>query len=319
MGAHDPANIITNMTPWDYNPDAYCEITDRTLDKLSCGDATLRALLEEMIGAAMYRSNSLAGGKCFVLLGDNSNGKSTYLHMLRGVLGLENICSISIQDMNKQFRVVMMLNKQAIIGDDIPKSWVEDPSIFKKVVTGERIVAEYKGKDGFEFDPFCTPFFSANEMPRIDDVTGAVKRRMVPIPFNAKFSPNDPDYDPDIKDKLLSRESMEYLIRLGMEGLRRVRANNRYSINDAIDSELKDMDILNNPILQFLDDSDTSLIINHSTEEVYGEYTRYCIESGMKPVARNSFVRQVNQRLNTDVVRRTIKGKAYKIFTPKPQ
>lgn len=314
MKPHDPADIITNLVPWNYNPNAYCELTDKTLDKLACGDRSLRLLLEEMIGAGLYRSNTLAGGKCFILLGDNSNGKSTYFSLLRHIFSEENICSISLQDMSSRFKVAEMMNKTAIIGDDIPKTWVEDPSIFKKVVTGERLSAEMKGQNPFEFNPYCTPYFSANNMPRIDDETGAVKRRLIPVPFNAKFSPDDPDFDPDIKEKLMARESIEYLIRVAVEGLKRVRATNKYSINEEIESELQDIDMLNNPILQFLDDIGEEQIINHSTEEVYAIYNRYCIEAGMKPVARNSLARQINMRLGTNLVRRMVNKKTFKIF-----
>lgn len=314
---NSPENIITNMTPWNYNPDAYCEATDKTLNKLACGDPKLRMLLEEMIGAGLYRSNTLAGGKFFVLLGDNSNGKSTYFHMLRGVLGEENYCSLSIQDLNKQFRIIMIMNKLAIIGDDIPKTWVDDASILKKAVTGERIVGEYKGKDGKEFDPYCTGYFSANEMPRIDDGTGAVKRRMIPVPFNAKFSPDDPDFDPDIKEKLLSRESMEYLIRLGIEGLKRVRKTNRYTITSAIERELNTIDELNNPIIGFIEEVGEEGILNQSTKSVYDAYKTYCIECGLNPVALNSFTRQINSRMNTTTVRRMVNGESFKLFVTK--
>ena len=42
--------VITNKIPWNYDPDAYNELADSTLNKLACGDATIRALLEECIG-----------------------------------------------------------------------------------------------------------------------------------------------------------------------------------------------------------------------------------------------------------------------------
>lgn len=68
--------VITNKIPWNYDPDAYNELADSTLNKLACGDATIRALLEECIGYCFYRRNEL--GKAFILTGDKSNGKSTF-------------------------------------------------------------------------------------------------------------------------------------------------------------------------------------------------------------------------------------------------
>lgn len=65
--------VITNKIPWDYKPDVYSELADSTLNKLACGDAAIRALLEECIGYCFYRRNEL--GKAFILTGDKSNGK----------------------------------------------------------------------------------------------------------------------------------------------------------------------------------------------------------------------------------------------------
>ena len=61
---HDPAKqlVITNKIPWDYNPDAYNELADETLDRLACNDPVIRMLLEECIGYCFYRRNELGKG-----------------------------------------------------------------------------------------------------------------------------------------------------------------------------------------------------------------------------------------------------------------
>lgn len=312
---HSPSNIITNKIDWDYDPNAYNETADRTLNKLACQDETIRALLEEIIGYCFYRRNEL--GKAFILLGDNSNGKSTYLDVVRFILDDSNTSSLALQDLGSRFKTGELFNKLANIGDDIPDTWVPDPSIFKKVVTGDRLTAEFKGTNPFEFNPYSKMLLSANEMPRIDDKTGAVKRRLVPVPFKAVFSPNDPDYDPHIKDKLKQEDSIEYLIRVGIEGLHRVLTNNRFSTNADIERELKSIDELNNPIIGFIDEVGEDGIVNNSTKAVYDRYRDYCFESGMQPVALNSFVRQMNARLKTTTVRRMVKGENFKLFVRK--
>ena len=70
--------VITNKIPWDYKPDAYSELADSTLNKLACGDAAIRALLEECIGYCFYRRNEL--GKAFILTGDKSNGILAFIN-----------------------------------------------------------------------------------------------------------------------------------------------------------------------------------------------------------------------------------------------
>ena len=75
-----PDVVITNKIPWPYNPAAHDDLLDHTLKRLACDDPEVRALLEEMVGYCMYRRNEL--GKAFILIGDKSNGKSTFLRCL---------------------------------------------------------------------------------------------------------------------------------------------------------------------------------------------------------------------------------------------
>ena len=75
-----PEHIITNKIRWKYNPEAYSELADKTLNKIACNDPQIRALLEEAIGYCFYRRNEL--GKAFILTGDKSNGKSPFLSMV---------------------------------------------------------------------------------------------------------------------------------------------------------------------------------------------------------------------------------------------
>ena len=58
MQPFSPDLIITNKIPWDYNPDAYNELADETLDRLACNDPVIRMLLEEVIGYCFYRKMS---------------------------------------------------------------------------------------------------------------------------------------------------------------------------------------------------------------------------------------------------------------------
>ena len=54
-----PEHVITNIIDWDYNPNAGAsedaKLVDHTMDKITCGDASLRCLLEEAIGYCMFR------------------------------------------------------------------------------------------------------------------------------------------------------------------------------------------------------------------------------------------------------------------------
>lgn len=184
-----PDIVITNKIPWDYDAGAYSEIADKVLNKLACNDKQIRALLEECIGYCFFRRNELS--KAFILTGEKANGKSTFLDMVRNVLGENNCSALDVGELDERFSVATLGGRLANIGDDISDEFLHGRSVamFKKIVSGNEIKAEIKNDPNIHFiRPYVKLLFSANNIPRMKDKTGAVLRRLVIIPFNAKFS-----------------------------------------------------------------------------------------------------------------------------------
>ena len=316
LNPFSPEIVVTNKIPWDYVADAYDELTDKTLNKLACNDPDIRALLEECIGYCMYRRNEL--GKAFILTGEKSNGKSTYLKMVKNVLGDKNISALDLKELGDRFSTAMMFGKLANIGDDIGDDFLQGSqvAIFKKVVTGEMIKAERKGLDPFEFTPYTKLLFSANDIPRMRDKTGAVLRRLEIIPFNAVFDKNDPDFDTKIVDKLTSQDASEYLIRIAVAALQQVRTTDAFTVSDKVEKEREEYRIENNPILGFIAEVGKDDIENESTNDVYKRYQVYCADASVQPLSKAMFSKQINRELNLESVTKRINGKVIRVFVP---
>lgn len=307
-----PDIVIMNKIPFDYVPGRYHELADITLNKLACHDKEIRALLEEAIGYCFYRRNEMR--KSFILIGDKKNGKSTYLDLVGALLGEENISALDLKEIGHQFRTADIFNKLANIGDDIDDEYINTAGLFKKVVAGNLITVEKKGKDPFKFHPYTKFLFSANDIPKIKDKTGAVIDRMVIIPFNATFSPDDPDFDPFIKYKLLKPEVMEYLIVLGIEGLKRVLKNNGFTKSKKVDDELKQYEKKTNPTVLFFEEYKIENILNHTTGDVYLKYELWCRQNGFKPSSVYEFGRKITKHFNLTTSVKYIDGKTQRIY-----
>ena len=296
---NSPDIIITNRINWDYNPNAYDELLDKTLNKIACNNRELRMVLEEAAGYALFRINEL--GKAFFLTGTGSNGKSTYLKILEYMLGEDNVSNLDLKKLNDRFSTVMMFGKLANIGDDISDEFVIDTSIFKKIVTGERIDAEQKGQPKFEFNPYVKLYFSANNIPRMGKGKDweAIERRMQIIPFNAKFSPDDPDFTPYISTKLKSQSSIEYLIKLAVDGLKRVMKNLKFTECSLITDEISEFKKSNNPVLLFIDECEDEgkQIVNEPTQKVYDNYMGFCVTGNYKPMTKVEFSKAICKAL----------------------
>lgn len=111
------------------------------------------------------------------------------------------------------------------------------------------------------------------------DKTGAVLRRLTIIPFNARFSKYledgvtvDPKYRPYIKYELIEQSSIEYMIRVGMEGLKRIIINNAFTKSEKVQEQLDEYENENNPIKAFIEDNGVGSIENEATADVYKRY-----------------------------------------------
>ena len=306
-----PDRIVTNKIPWDYYPSAYDEQADLTLNRIACSDPAIRSLLEECIGYTFYRVNNFR--KAFILTGSGSNGKSTFISVLNRILGDDNVSAMDLKNLGDRFSKATLFKKLANIGDDISDEFISDPSLFKKIVSGDRIQAEFKGQDAFEFNPYVKLIFSANSIPRMKDKTGAVINRLVIIPFKAVFSDSDPDFDPDIKRKLCSPASIEYFIRIGVEGLNRVLKNKGFTKSSKVQKELDDYEEYNNPVIGFFKEQEEGYLFRNTTKEIHLAYSAYCHENGYLPESSNQFGRTVIAVFGEESKVKTVNGKSVKM------
>lgn len=311
-----PDIVITNRIPWDYNPIAYSELADKTLDKIACHDAEIRTILEECIGSCFYRSNTLGGGKAFILTGEGSNGKSTFIAMIQHLLNEENITALDLKELDQKFQNAALFGKLANLGDDISDEFIVNASFFKKLVTGERVQVQNKGEKPFEFNNYAKFLFSANNIPRIKDKTGAVLRRLLIVPFDAEFSKNDPDYDSSIKYKLQEPEVMEYLIVLGIKALKNIIEKQGFTESARVQGQLKEYEETNNPIIGFFDEMQIEefQIENEQSDKVYKRYKEYCLANNFNPMSKAEFSKQLCRKLGMTTKTKKIGGKVYRIY-----
>ena len=313
--------VITNKINYNYNPKAKSELVDSTLTKLACGDAQIRSLLEEAIGYCFYRRNEL--GKAFILVGDGSmergasNGKSTFLDMVKTLLGEDNISSLDLADLSKRFQNAELFGKLANIGDDIDDAYIPSSAVFKKLVTGERIMVERKGERPFEFNNYGKLLFSANEVPKIKDRGGAIQRRLVIIPFLAHFSKDDPDFRPYIKYELREEENIEYLIQLAINGLRRVLQNQEFTYSEKVNTQMEEFAETNDPMVAFFKDNPDLQILNQTNASVYSVYAGYCHVNNYLPKAMVEFSRIVCNRFGYKTKPASVNGKTQRVFVKK--
>lgn len=310
----DPKHIITNKINFDYNPNAKSELVKNTMRKISCNNDEIIMLLYEVAGYCLFRKSEL--GKSFILSGKGANGKSTYLDMIRTMLGFENVASLDLSELCSEFKNSTIVGKLANIGDDISGDFIPDVSVFKKLCTGEALTFNEKFKQPYQASSYAKLLFSANSVPRMGKTKDsyAIKRRVVIVPFKARFTKDDPDYSPFIKYELREAANIEYFIKMAVEGLKCVLENNEFTTCEVIEKEMETYEIENNSVLSFIDNGDVK-IENESVGEIYLSYSVYCRESNLQAMSKIAFSKEIQK--HTGLVSKTtsLGGRSIRIFT----
>ena len=310
--------IMTNKIDWNYNAEAKSDLVDGVLNSLACGDKQVRLLLEEVIGYTFYRRNELR--KAFMLKGKRHNGKSTFLDMLAHLLGESNISALDLSDLSHEYKAAGLFGKLANLGDDIEDEFIPSAGIFKKIVSGDRMNANVKFAAPIEFNPYCKLIFSGNTIPRLGRGrdSDAIIDRLIIVPFNASFNKGTAGFEPFIKYQLRSDECMEYLVKIGIEGLKRVLKNNSFTTSAAVDAELAEYAEAINPITTFFDEVGDGLL-NEPTKKCYRRYDQFCFENAMKPISHVEFSKQVKDHFGYDIKTLRYEGRPTKIFVRKEE
>ena len=313
LSPHKPEYIIPNQIPWNYNPAAFGEDMEDALFTWSCDDAEIVQLLEEVVGYSMYRENSFR--KFFMIVGNKRNGKSKFLKVLSELVGIENTSCVSLEYIDTRFHNALLYGKLLNTGDDIEnETCITHTAALKKITAGDMFTVERKGQDPFRFVSYATLVFSANSIPFIRDQTGAVKDRMIVIPFNAYFDEKAKNNNPYILDDLLTDENMEYLVKIGIEGLQRLLKKKQFTIPKCVAVAMKQYMLESDPISAFIRDNKDD-VFGRTTAEVHQMYEQYCKDRNVstKRISLTKFTQTVNRLLNCQ----TQKGHGKTVFKPK--
>lgn len=280
-----------NTIPHAYDAAAYNIVVDNTLSKIACGDKEIRQLIEEMIGYCLLGDCRLR--KAFILYGDKRNGKSTLLKAIVNVLGENNVTTLDFKDLSKQFATHLLRGKLANIGDDIASDYVSDVSVIKKLVSGERLTADRKFKESIQFNNYAKLIFSANDLTRFKDDSGAMLDRLILIPCNAVFSETDADFNPMINRDMTTESAAQYIICLALNALRRLLEYNRFTDGGSARVIKAEYELQNNPLVDFFALHPEAPKEGDDTQELYNQYLTYCARSNVTPLSKINVNRAV--------------------------
>lgn len=287
-----PEVFVTRKIPTNYNPEAYDEFIDKTINKASSGHEPTIQNIREMFAMIIYPK--LLVPKMIYLLGVSANNaKSTTLNMARRALdpGGE-ISAVSPQKLaGNDFSGSSVYGKMANIVDDLPDIKVTDTGHLKAAITGGYIEIEAKNKGSFSVQ-MQTPFIIAsNHYPKFQEHGTQINKRLHIIPFEYDFLKDD-EYisESESMERIGSQNAREYVLKLGIDALADMltRTKEILTPNDKAQAALDEFSEYNNPLSEYFAFRDREYFEEVPGTEVYSDYKMWADHRMVKSVLEMS-------------------------------
>lgn len=268
-------------------------------------DKELISLVQEMMGFFLIDSNK--GAAAFFLVGDGSNGKSTLIKVIEKIIGLKFISNMTIQALTTNiFNPPSLIGKKINISSEESSKYLED-SMFKALVTNDRISGQRKFGDPINFTPKCKFLFATNKLPTFKDITHALRRRVKIVPFYRII--RDADQDKELDDKL--EKELVGIIGWAIEGAKRfVKNGNMFSKSQAAEERMIEFENETSAALRFIRDNyevDSSSFI--SNQDLYDHYKEWCKNTGRNAKNNDNFFLDITHNIHgVENIRRTVDG-----------
>ena len=304
---HDPAFFSSVQIPVDYDPSAECPAWEKFVSETFPEDA--QELAFEL--AADLITPSRSAQKAILLLGEGSNGKSTYLRALTSFVGSTNAAGVSLHKLESdRFATARLMGKLANICPDLPSTHLTETSVFKAITGGDDLHAEYKYRESFEFRPYCRLVFSANHVPRSGDASHAFFRRWLVALFERTFEPGEQIPREVLDARLSSASELSGVLNRALEVLSRVRREG-FTESESMREAWEEFKAMTDPVSVWLENT----AVEHADALVpksalLAAYNRDCEKQGRAGMTGKAFGQALKRaRPQLRDAQRTVAGK----------
>ena len=298
----DPKHFITAKVDTNYNIHALTNYDlikntyfnfDEWLKSIACNDDEIVTLLWQLINEAVNPNKTRR--KIAIMLGNGTNGKSTFRQMMINLIGDINISVSTPHELQSRFGLTSLEGKICNYGDEVGTKPLDEMDKLKSISSGESVNYERKNKDVRNYDFKTLLMFNSNEIPPIKDKSDAVLNRLLIIPFNANF---EGVKDESIKDeKLNNKIILEYILYTALH-----LDFDKFIVSEAVQKQLLNYKQENDSVFSFMlyfKDKGYHHVSCFPVRYLTDDYENFCYENGYNTRKRigNVFTKHLNDSL----------------------
>jgi putative DNA primase/helicase len=293
----EPEDYALTRLPVKYDPSAEY---DEWVEYVEEWAETDRAdALQEYIGYCLH-IGEMPVHRALLLVGSGANGKSTFLSVVRKLLGRENTSSIELQTLaNEKDAVADFYGSIANFDDDLSaRKLGKGLGMFKKLIAGNHVRARKLYEDGFEFQATGKHLYAANEVPDVDvpDDDEAFWRRWLLIEFPNHYPPSE--RDPTLESQFTTPEALAGVLNWAIDGWARLLDQGHFTNeNQYTHAKRERWQAWGESVDKFLSEcvEHDPEADNKSTGDVHRRYAAWCRENNHDPVGQRKLTNKLKK------------------------
>lgn len=296
---HDRNHFITKFSPIEYTDNADCPMWERFLNDIFAGDRELIRYIQKAVGYSMTGDTS---EQCvFFLYGTGRNGKSTFLDVLREILGeyVSNIQPETIMVKNGSGNGInsdiARLKGARMVTTVEPNEGVRiNEGLIKQLTGDDTVTARKLYANEFEFKPEFKLWMATNHKPIIRGTDEGIWRRIHMIPFTVQIPPEK--VDRQLKNKLereypaILRWAVDGCLLWQREGLKQPKA-----VLDMVREYRREMDVIS----AFVEDRcEVGEKYYERSSDLYAAYSAWCEANTEYKMSHTKFSVELEKRFS---------------------
>ncbi len=288
-------DMLTLHSAVMFDAKAQCPRFIAFIDQVTGGDRPLAKYLQRVVG---YSLTGLTTEQClFFLYGNGLNGKSTFLNVIKAVVGAdfakqtpsETLMAKRTSGTND---IARLQSVRVVIANEVEDGSLLAESLVKQMTGGEAMAARFHYAEYFEYLPKFKLFIAGNHKPTIRGRDDGIWRRIRLVPFEVTILPAQ--RDPHLQDKLFTE--LPGILNWAIKGCLAWQKNGLQepkSVTDAVSSYREEMDVIG----QWLAECCTvAANFEIRAGDAYRSYKSWSEQYGYKPMAAGTFGRDLGDR-----------------------
>ncbi|PGU60313.1 phage/plasmid primase, P4 family [Bacillus cereus] len=287
---HDRELGLTKITNIAFDENAKCPEWLNFLDQIFQGDKELAEYMQRLIGYSL--TGEITEQIMVFLIGGGSNGKSTFINIIKDIMGdygrqAKSDTFIKKKETGANNDIARLVGSRFVSAIESEDGEQLSEAFVKQITGGEPVLARFLRQEFFEFIPEFKVFFTTNHKPVIKGVDEGIWRRIRLIPFNLQLPKEKRD------KKLPEKLSLEMpgILNWAIEGCLKWQQsglNDPAIVMKATGDYKEEMDILGPFMFECCFKRED---VQVEAKDLYEVYANWCFKNGEHQLKNRAFYR----------------------------